>query len=75
MSKDIVKLIGEESDSDYEVPAKRQTRSLSPIKPEKTLNIDPKVMKNALNSIEKNDAYVEKIVTERNIDVPSRENI
>lgn len=75
MSKYIVKLIGEESDSDYEVPAKRQTRSLSPIKPEKTLNIDPKVMKNALNSIEKNDAYVEKIVTERNIDVPSRENI
>lgn len=75
MSKYIVKLIGEESDSDYEVPAKRQTRSLSPIKPEKTLNIDPKVMKNALKSIEKNDAYVEKIVTERNIDVPSRENI
>lgn len=34
ISQDIEKLIREESDSDCEMPAKRQTRSLSPVKPD-----------------------------------------
>lgn len=58
-------MIIKESDSDYEVPAKRQARRLSPIKPEETVEVDPIIRKDVLKNSEKNVEYVRKIASKR----------
>lgn len=73
MLQDIDRLIRGESDSDCEVTAKRQTRRLSPVKPEQTVEMDLKSRKNILKNSKKNIRYVQRILSKRNIDVPTLE--
>lgn len=70
VSKKLVKLINK-SEADGEVPAKRQARVLSPVKPEPALEVDPNVRKNIFGNTKKNDSVMERLPVKRNIDVPS----